>query len=379
MSRRERASRALVERLHRDVVADPGSLDRASAAGAAAVLLALAVHAVTSLLVAGALAVALLVRPWWWGVLLAAPMAALAWLVLPRPTPMPEGVRPCEGTELVGLVASVAAALGAHPPDVVAVSCENNASFMVVGLRRRTVLVIGLPMWVSLSPEARVAVLAHELGHGVNGDTRRGLLVGSALDSLQEWAAVCRYDGGWTGVHMDMQSADAVSAANLGETIVAALLWVLGLVPRLLHRALLAVTLRSSQRAEYLADRMSWWVAGREAAQAAVSWIVAASVVDTSVRRAVMKHRRDVLSEVRETTAALDLDTRGLLEREAQQRRSILDSHPPPDLRAAFVDSLPERDPLVVLSPEGSAAIDAELADAFAWADRVLYDEHVGR
>ena len=379
LSRRERASRALVERLHRDVVADPGSLDRASAAGATAVLLAVAVHAVTVLLILGAVAVVALVRPWWWGALLGLPLAALAWLVLPRPPRMPEGVRPAQSRTLEALVARIAAAVGTVPPHAVVVSCETNAGYTVVGLRRRRVLVIGLPLWVALGPEARVAVLAHELGHAVNGDARRGLLVGSALDSLGEWAALCRYDVAWTGVRVPMQDSDMVSAANAAESLAGALLRVLGLVPRGLHLALLGATMRSSQRAEYRADRISWRVAGREAALAGLECVLLSPVVDTAIRRSVMARRRDVLGEVREAAAAVDSGTRSMLAAEAEGRRSSYDSHPPEDLRLSFVASLSDRDPEVVLTPEDSAVIDAELVDAFAWADRVLYDEHVGR
>ena len=39
-----------------------------------------------------------------------------------------------------------------------------------VGVRGRSVLVIGIPLWLLLTPEMRVAVLAHELGHLDNRD-----------------------------------------------------------------------------------------------------------------------------------------------------------------------------------------------------------------
>jgi hypothetical protein len=55
-----------------------------------------------------------------------------------------------------------------------------------VGLRRRRVVHIGIPLWFTLEPQPRVAVLGHEVGHFVNGDLRRSLLVGSSIDTLIE-------------------------------------------------------------------------------------------------------------------------------------------------------------------------------------------------
>jgi heat shock protein HtpX len=85
---------------------------------------------------------------------------------------------PGAAPELHRLVARVAEAVGAPMPQVVCLAEDSfNASAGTVGLRRRRVLTIGVPLWQALGPQQRVALLGHELGHFVNRDPGRGLLV----------------------------------------------------------------------------------------------------------------------------------------------------------------------------------------------------------
>jgi hypothetical protein len=109
-------------------------------------------------------------------------------------------VTPAEAPELYRLVGDVAAALSAPVPAVYVEEDVFNASASRVGLRRRPVLVLGLPLWNVLSAQQRVALLGHELGHFVNGDPRRGLLVQPAVGGLQ------RLDAWLVPVGMDTAS-----------------------------------------------------------------------------------------------------------------------------------------------------------------------------
>jgi Zn-dependent protease with chaperone function len=78
--------------------------------------------------------------------------------------------------ELFGLVERIAAEVGAPMPHVLLIGRTLNAFTTTVGLRRRRVLCLGLPLWATLGPQERVALVGHELGHFVNGDVRRGPL-----------------------------------------------------------------------------------------------------------------------------------------------------------------------------------------------------------
>ncbi|HEY7296021.1 MAG TPA: M48 family metalloprotease [Dehalococcoidia bacterium] len=56
----------------------------------------------------------------------------------------------------------------------IAVTPASNAAFGRMGWRRRRVLLLGQPLPLTLDSQERVALLGHELGHGVNGDAVRG-------------------------------------------------------------------------------------------------------------------------------------------------------------------------------------------------------------
>ncbi|NED82958.1 M48 family metalloprotease, partial [Streptomyces sp. SID11233] len=66
------------------------------------------------------------------------------------------------------------AAVGTRGVDLIAIDGEVNASAMRYGVRGRMLLTLGLPLWESLGPEQRLALLGHELAHHAHGDTRHG-------------------------------------------------------------------------------------------------------------------------------------------------------------------------------------------------------------
>jgi hypothetical protein len=96
---------------------------------------------------------------------------------------------------LYRLIEQVATTVGAPMPDIITVDSRFNASAGALGLRRRRVLCIGLPLWGPLPPQQRVALLGHELGHFVNGDVRRGPLTQIPLNTLGSLADLLRPTG----------------------------------------------------------------------------------------------------------------------------------------------------------------------------------------
>jgi len=199
---RERAVRARVERVY--ALAQSGAPQHRDAAWLAAAAIAGLVHLGTLTLLLGSLALLSPGLPWplhVGGVL----GLVLAFLLRPRLGRLQAdaGVLTRKNAPtLYALADRVAAATGSRPVDSIRVTDEFNASFAKAGLRRRTRVSLGLPLWEPLTPQQQVALLAHEFGHNVNGDHRRGLWLGSALDGLYEWYQLTRpvgssadYDG----------------------------------------------------------------------------------------------------------------------------------------------------------------------------------------
>src|SRR5436189_272087 len=87
-----------------------------------------------------------------------------------------------ENQALFKLVDSIAQALHARPIDYITIHTDFNAGFQKVGWRQKTVLSLGYPLWIALTDKERVALIAHELAHDVNGDSTRSRIIGTACE-----------------------------------------------------------------------------------------------------------------------------------------------------------------------------------------------------
>jgi heat shock protein HtpX len=374
----ERVAARAVEGLYESLRSDPASATHPGAASPVASVLAMCVHAVTAAVAVAGVVVLVRSPSRLVGVAGASVLLGAAWLTRPRPAAMPQDVRWVDWEPLATLVGQVAAATGARPPHRIGFDERLNATYAVVQWRRRRVLVIGMPLWESLDPQARVSLLAHEMGHAAARDDRHLLLVSTALEALHEWVLVCRYQAPVRRWDADLPVRQRSGGlVQLGELATRGLLAVVGLVPAACYALLLAVTQRSSQRAEYGADLVAADVAGRDATVRALSTVMEHDALVLSMRRTAMGTDRDVLSAVRATGEMLAVN--GWPDRRSRPRLGPFDSHPPDELRRALVQSVPAQTCRVVLDADAAARIDSGLTDVRAWANRRVYDSYQAR
>ncbi|MEY2245889.1 M48 family metallopeptidase [Streptomyces sp. BF23-18] len=243
-----------------------------------AVAVALVVHALTVALTVGG--IWFLVRGWGGlGMIPGAFLLALGWSLRPRLTTLPEDkpvLRRADAPELFALTDEIARVAGTRGVDAIAIDAEINASVQSYGIRGQRLLTLGLPLWEALTPQQRIALLGHEMGHYVNGDTRHGLVVWSAYRSLTTW-------------HYYFEPVDHDPLDDTGAlTLILNLLYV---VPRLLVRGMLTVldglTLRATQRAEYLADRVSARTGSTQAALECMDQLLIADSASVTLQREV--------------------------------------------------------------------------------------------
>ncbi|KDN85748.1 hypothetical protein KCH_24060 [Kitasatospora cheerisanensis KCTC 2395] len=231
-----------------------GGSDLRDRATTAAYALAGVVHLVSlTVLLLGLGLVTGLLLPGWPGRILGVIALAVAFQLRPRlGRPARDGLLPrAAAPTLYELVDRVCEAAGAPKVDTIVVDGDWNASFAVLGLRRRRQLTIGLPLWTVLSPQQRVAVLAHEIGHCVNGDNRRGLWTGSALNALVAWYRLTLPD--WTR----SRSGSLGLIVMIADALANRVLWVLNRTVRALVLLMNRLWLRSGQAAEYRADLLA--------------------------------------------------------------------------------------------------------------------------
>ncbi len=263
-----------------------------------------------------------------------------------------------QAPELHALIDQVADTIAAPRPHVVQVHSGFNASSSAYGLRRRRVVRIGLPMWATLDPAERVALLAHELGHFVNGDVRRGPLTSLAFGTLANLSALTRPDQRRPRLRGSFGATMA-----MGEVVAAVIMGFLHQVFGWAQTAVTCVGLRSTQRAEYQADEAAAHTAGTQAAIGLVDLLVAADLLHIAVRRAARLDPSPASWRAAANQARTEIAPRLARLRQLSMRdeASLLRTHPPSGLRVKMLQARPWKPPLVVLTPAGADRIDTEL------------------
>ncbi|MER7952165.1 M48 family metallopeptidase [Streptomyces sp. NPDC096079] len=329
--------------------------------------LALAVHGLTvAVLVAGVwLTVA---GPAPGGKVVGVLLLLIAWSLRPRRRKLPEDAhllhRP-DAPELYALVDQVAATVGTRSVDVIAVDADVNASVTTYGIRGRRLLTLGLPLWESLTPQERIALLGHELGHYSHGDVRQGRVLTSAYRSLSLWAYY--------------------TAPTADPTLVEMAVNLFYLVPRTLVNGLTLLldqlTLRATQRAEYLADAAAARTASTEAAVGLMDRLLVGSAAHTVLRREVNRAatrttahrsgpRRAAEERPERLWEAVAAHVASIPESEYARRRragairghAVDATHPPTHLRRAALLAGPASPAAVTADAARTHRLDAELA-----------------
>ncbi|MFI9640264.1 M48 family metalloprotease [Micromonospora sp. NPDC051925] len=261
--------------------------------------------------------------------------------------------------------AGVAAAIGAPVPQVIGVDGSFNAYSTSVGLRRRRVLCLGLPLWGALDGAERVALVGHELGHFVNGDVRRLLITQPALTMLGDAAELFRpAPGGSAGGLLEM----------IGDALGRAMSWVLSKLLFGGHLLLVWTALRDSQRAEYLADELAARVAGSAGARGLLDVLLSGESVALVVRQASRGGQgprawREGTARARTAAAERMPLVRQLSIRE---QVSLFASHPPAGLRHQMLTARARHEPRVLLSESRMERIDAELTRQYEGVARIV-------
>lgn len=145
---------------------------------------------------------------------------ALAWLLRPHLGNFPREyvMTRAEAPTLYAVVDAIAHTLDAPPIEGIWIAGAYNAGLRRVGFRQRQLLLLGKPLWDVLQGQEHVALLAHELAHAVNGDSNRGLVVGSACNALAAWYYLLRPPSLYRRV-LQRGGMSYVSAVSLGDWI----------------------------------------------------------------------------------------------------------------------------------------------------------------
>jgi Zn-dependent protease with chaperone function len=153
-----------------------------------------------------------------------------------------------------------------------------------------------------------------------------------------------------------------------------AVLWVLSRVFLGLHLVLVWVSLRDSQRAEYLADELGAKAGGTAAAIRCDEQFLIVAAVDTVVRREARNGNGAAAWRAAAMVARTNLAPELPALRQLSRRNdvSLFASHPPTGLRIAMYERRPARPAAVVLTETDRARMDDELATHYERVRREL-------
>ena len=313
------------------------------------------VHAITVLFALAG--VVLLVRGWPGLLAIIVGLIALgiAWVLRPR-FPKLEQPAAARGDfpALYALVDTISEALKAPKIDAIVIDESFSAALAWFGLRRR-VLYLGLPLWAILDNDEKVALVAHEIAHTVNGDPNRTFFIGTAVMSLVQWHRLLYPPHIWppdSGIY--------------GIVIIPLNLILLGLsrMVLLVAQALGLLLYRDSQRAEYRADYLASTVGGTDAMLSLLEKLHFERAFTTTLQQVALSKdkSRNLFEELRQRIAATPARELERIKRVQQMEASRLDTtHPPTSYRIQFLQAHREK-PEALPSTVDFAALDKELA-----------------
>jgi len=359
-------SARLGKRLLDDVIAARSLKPRLTLAKALAYVLATAVHALTLLTAAAGLFLLFTVG---WnpiGIFPGILLLVMAFELRPR-VPQLSGTAAAHDAvaATLQLTGAIARELNTANLDAIVITPEYNAAFGRVGWRRRRVLLLGLPLFLSLDAQERVALLGHELGHGVNGDSSRGLYIGTALYSLRTW-------------HGFLSPSPTVRRQNLAELLANAIMGLVAYIPGGALRLLSHLNWRESQRAEYLADYLAAEVAGTDAVLAMLAKLHYRGRFANAVHQLALNDRmQDLMPELRRRLSQEDVAAALHDGAQTVEQYRLDATHPPTAYRMAFLKAHVVERPQVTLSPLEVERLDRELSRFTPQVQKRLADRYL--
>ncbi|MDI5941556.1 M48 family metallopeptidase [Micromonospora sp. DH15] len=352
---------------HEQLLADPQGREAGASTGEVwllAVSVVLALLGVAALGYLGWLVVASDLSP---GIRLVLAIPAVLVLLLVKPAfgrvPRHGLITERAAPELHRLVREVAEAAGTPVPDVICADLSINAAVAQLGWRQRSVLVIGIPLWVMLPRAARVSVLAHELGHLANGDPLR---VRWTLPARTFGARAVAATGGRNPWRRALGTADSLAERQSGLVVLLgmavhgtiALVNVVGATVQLLVDS---VAMPDSRRAEYRADLVARRVAGTAPFLRSSETVLLADRIWRDLWHLAPRIDGEQLEELA-AEARQRLAVQLPLARQVSRRATDLwSTHPSEDQRMRLIEALPDVDGALRVDDTRWAAIDTEL------------------
>lgn len=255
---------------------------------------------------------------------------------------------------LYEFVDSIAKSLGTKSVDGIVINGEFNAAFGQIGITNKKILYIGLPLWMILSTQEKIALISHELSHGINGDPIRGIFIGTAINSLIEWHKLLKPDRLWEPENGLL--GILILPLNISMLFLSQIAWFWAY-------ALSYLLWIDSQKAEYLADYLATKVCGTEPMLDLLEKNQLGNRFESVLHRISLRNEKsDLFEEFRKDILSLPSHEKEKIRRVGKLEKSRLDAtHPPTFFRVEFLKNHSEKNAKISLTEEKAKQIDEEI------------------
>lgn len=273
-------------------------------------------------------------------------LLALFWLSKPklRKNISDKFINKSEFPELYNLVNAVCDELKTSHVESIILDQEFNASITEYGFSKKKVLTIGIPLWNVLNEDEKLDLLGHEIGHCINGDPARRIVISTAIEILIDTGYAIypnklvpdNISEGWGYFLMELAKY-VVVPLNLLLRGVAHILWFFAYF-------LCQLIWFDSQRAEYLADLVATKISGKKSAIGSMEKLALAEVIDFEVAQLALKNRKEldtinVFDELNKKVSNLPDHENERLKRLLHFQEHRLDAtHPPTGYRIKMLE-----------------------------------------
>lgn len=251
-------------KLYSDVVAMGSTTKRFTLSKFLAYIMAAIIHMISIVFLLAGLVIIITAGKGYFLYLIGAFLLGMAWISTPKiPKLRGKIAKRDELNGLYNLADEIAQAMGTKNVDGIVIDENFNAAFSRVGVRGKHIMYIGLPLFDILNDEERIALISHELAHGLNGDCTRNIFIMTAWNTLYSWYETMA--PGYSATRRVRSRNSVFTTVSLLTAVSNGIMYIISKFLWWVAWLMLQLIWPSQQEAEYLADRIGASVSGTDA------------------------------------------------------------------------------------------------------------------
>lgn len=272
--------------------------------------------------------------------------------------------------ELHNLVHRISKSLKISPPDFIVLNSEFNAAVSSVGIFQKKAIYIGLPFFMILDAQEKVALISHELAHFANNDPLRSVFISTTVNTLTQWYRIFHRDYFW-----NPQNGFLIL---ISEFIINIFFHIVSFILYICIYIFYFLALAESQKAEYLADKLGAQISGKNAFVNLLEKSLLYPQVLIAIQRAALnKNSAGAMNEIKKEIQNFPPRQFERIKQIAALEKSTLDAtHPPTTYRIKLLHKITDYKQEITLNSAKETAIIKEIEKLYPKINKKLEDTY---